>query len=216
MRSAPRTCLNCLRASCTALSVTVLRPSPFRIASAFSMRSEAMRRMPSGTVSFRFNSKAIALVPWSESVHIIKWYSVECRATSRINVIFTDAGTGFVSQDPMDRIVIIGCSAGGKSTIARELSQILGIDVIHLDKVLWKPGCRLSEPHEEPEALRELLDRPRWIMDGNYTASLAKRLSNADTVVFIDFSRWRCLARALKRLLQFRGRTRPDMGAKCP
>jgi len=116
----------------------------------------------------------------------------------------------------MDRIVIIGCSAGGKSTIARELSQILGIDVIHLDKVLWKPGCRLSHPEEEPEAVRELLARPRWIMDGNYTASLAMRLAEADTVVFIDFPRLRCLMRAIKRLFQFRGKTRPDMGANCP
>lgn len=116
----------------------------------------------------------------------------------------------------MDRIVIIGCSAGGKSTIARELSSVLGIEPIHLDKVLWKPGCRLAEPDEEPEAVRELLDRPRWIMDGNYTASLPMRLARADTVVFIDFSRFRCLGRAMKRLFQFKGRTRPDMGANCP
>src|SRR5258708_7719130 len=116
----------------------------------------------------------------------------------------------------MDRVVIIGCSAGGKSTLAPELSPILGIDVIHLDKVLWKPGCRLSEPEEEPKAVRELLDQPRWIMDGNYTASLPMRLAQADTVVFIDLSRFRCLLRAIKRLFQFGGRTRPDMGADCP
>lgn len=116
----------------------------------------------------------------------------------------------------MDRVVIIGCSAGGKSTIARELSEILGIELIHLDKVLWKPGCRLSDPQEEPLMVRELLDRPKWIMDGNYTASLAMRLQRADCVVFIDFSRWRCLLRAFKRLFQFRGQTRPDMGANCP
>jgi adenylate kinase family enzyme len=116
----------------------------------------------------------------------------------------------------MDRIVIMGCSAGGKSTIARELSQILGIEVIHLDKVIWKPGCQLSDPSEEPDMVRELLDRPQWIMDGNYTASLDMRLARADTVIMIDFSRFRCLVRALKRLFQFRGTTRPDMGANCP
>ena len=117
----------------------------------------------------------------------------------------------------MDRIAVIGCSAGGKSTVSRELREILGIEVIHLDKVLWKPGCRLSDPQrEEPQAVRELLGRTRWIMDGNYTASLGMRLAEADTIVFIDFSRWRCLLRALKRLFQFRGRTRPDMGEDCP
>jgi adenylate kinase family enzyme len=116
----------------------------------------------------------------------------------------------------MDRILIIGCSGGGKSTIARELSDILGIEVIHLDKVLWKSGCRLTHPQAEPDAVKSLLDQPQWIIDGNYTASLPMRLAEADTVVMIDFSRMRCLLRALRRLFQFRGTTRPDMGANCP
>ena len=116
----------------------------------------------------------------------------------------------------MERVLVVGCSAAGKSTVARELGKILDISVVHLDKLLWKPGCRLSDAHEEPEAVREVLDQPRWIMDGNYTVSLPMRLAAADTVVVVDFDRWRCLYRAMKRLLQFRGRTRPDMGAQCP
>jgi adenylate kinase family enzyme len=87
--------------------------------------------------------------------------------------------------------------------------------VIHLDKVLWQPGCRLTEPDQEPRVVAELLDHPRWVIDGNYTASLPMRLTEADTVVVVDFPRWRCIARAFKRLLQFRGRARPDMGGDC-
>lgn len=116
----------------------------------------------------------------------------------------------------MDRLLVIGCSAAGKSTVARDMGQILGLEVIHLDKLLWGPGCRLAEPHEECHAVRSLLDRPRWIIDGNYTASLPMRLAAADTVVVVDFSRVRCLAWAIKRLMQYRGRTRPDMGEGCP
>lgn len=116
----------------------------------------------------------------------------------------------------MERVLVIGCSAAGKSTVSRELGRLLGIEVVHLDKVLWKPGCNLVEPHEEPKLLREILDRPRWILDGNYTASLPMRLKVADTVVVVDFHRLRCLAGAMKRLMQHRGRTRPDMGAGCP
>ena len=116
----------------------------------------------------------------------------------------------------MDRVLIIGCSAAGKSTVARELGKTLRIEVIHLDKLLWKPGCNLTRETEEPQVVRELLGRPRWIMDGNYTASLPMRLAAADTVVFIDYPRPLCLMRAIKRLLTFAGRTRPDMGAACP
>lgn len=115
----------------------------------------------------------------------------------------------------MERILVIGCSGAGKSTVSRELGKILDIEVVHLDNLLWKSGCNLTEPSEEPEMLREILDRPRWIMDGNYTASLPMRLNAADTVVVVDFHRLRCLAGALKRLMRYRGRNRPDMGGGC-
>jgi len=115
----------------------------------------------------------------------------------------------------MDRVLVIGCSGAGKSTVSRELGQILGIEVFHLDKLLWKPGCNLTDPADEAAVLREVLDRPRWILDGNYAASLPMRLKAADTVIVVDFHRFRCLAGALKRLARFRGRNRPDMGGGC-
>lgn len=117
----------------------------------------------------------------------------------------------------MQRIQIIGCSAAGKSTVARELGEILRIEVIHLDKELWRPGCQLTPPHEEPAVVENLLkDRDRWIIDGNYTASLAQRLQAADLIVMVDFPRWLCLLRACKRIFTYFGRTRPDMGHGCP
>jgi len=116
----------------------------------------------------------------------------------------------------MERVLVIGCSGGGKSTVARRLGELLGVQVIHLDKVLWKPGCKLVEPHEEPGEIEDLLDRPQWVIDGNYTASLPMRLMRADTVVVVDFPRMVCLGRAVKRLWKHWGRTRPDMGANCP
>ena len=116
----------------------------------------------------------------------------------------------------MERILVIGCSAAGKSTVARELGRILDIPVIHLDTILWKPGCKLADEDEEMREVRRLLEADRWVLDGNYTASLPMRVAAADTIVVVDFPRHVCLSRALKRLLRFRGRTRPDMGAGCP
>jgi len=116
----------------------------------------------------------------------------------------------------MKRIQIIGCSAGGKSTVARELGAILGIEVIHLDREMWKPGCELTPPHQEADVIERLLQRDTWIIDGNYTASLAQRLQAADLIIMVDFPRWLCMLRAIKRLFTYFGRTRPDMGHGCP
>jgi adenylate kinase family enzyme len=115
----------------------------------------------------------------------------------------------------MRRILVIGSSGAGKSTIARDLGDIMGIEVHHFDKVMWKPGCRLSEPEDEPARQAPLLEQPEWIIDGNYTASLPERLKRADTVVLVDYPRELCLFRAARRLLRFFGRNRPDMGGGC-
>jgi adenylate kinase family enzyme len=115
----------------------------------------------------------------------------------------------------MKRVLVIGCSAAGKSTLARQLGEKLGVEVIHLDQHLWKPGCQLLPREQEHEIIRPMIDKPQWVMDGNYTESLPQRLGAADTVVLVDFPRLQCLARALKRLARFTGRTRPDMGGDC-
>jgi adenylate kinase family enzyme len=116
----------------------------------------------------------------------------------------------------MDRIQIIGCSAAGKSTVARELGSMLGIEVVHLDKEMWKPGCQLTPPHEEPAVVEKILKKKRWIIDGNYTATLAQRLEKAELIVMVDYPRWLCMLRAMKRIWTYFGRTRPDMGKGCP
>lgn len=54
------------------------------------------------------------------------------------------------------------------------------------------------------------------MLDGNYGGTLDRRLEPADTVIFLDLSRWICLRRAVKRRLRFHGRSRPDMAAGCP
>ena len=52
-------------------------------------------------------------------------------------------------------------------------------------------------------------------MDGNYPASLDKRLEFADAVVFIDLNRLLCIWRCVKRFLIYRGENRPELAPGC-
>jgi adenylate kinase family enzyme len=118
----------------------------------------------------------------------------------------------------MRRILVMGPSGSGKSTLAVELGALLGIPVIHLDALHWRPGW-VEAPHEELRAaLLPSLQLPEWVIDGNYGGSgtLEARLAACDTVVYLDFPRRVCLYRVLRRWLRFRGRQRPDMGDDCP
>ncbi|BDM81230.1 P-loop NTPase family protein [Acaryochloris marina] len=116
----------------------------------------------------------------------------------------------------MKKVAIIGSSGAGKSTLARQLGHAFGLKVIHLDQVYWQPGWLDPDPQTWRQQINALVAEPNWIMDGNYSGTFDLILPPADTIIFLDFSRWRCLGRVLKRLWQYRGQTRPDMAPDCP
>ena len=116
----------------------------------------------------------------------------------------------------MERVIIIGCGGAGKSTLAQKMGQKTGLPVVHLDKLFWKPGWVESTPEEIDGKIRQELDKPQWIMDGNFTRTLPLRVARADTVIYLDFSRMACLLGVLKRVLTTYGKVRPDMGEGCP
>jgi hypothetical protein len=101
----------------------------------------------------------------------------------------------------MQRVVVLGRGGAGKSTVARRLSELVGLPVIELDKHFWQPGLAPLSREKWVEVQRKLASRSRWIMDGDlgpYDA-LPVLLSKADTVLLLDFPLWLCLWRALRR-----------------
>lgn len=116
----------------------------------------------------------------------------------------------------MDKIVIFGFSGGGKSTLARKMGEMLDIEPTHMDRLHWLPGWVENTRENKTKALKEILKKDRWIIDGNYRGTLWKeRLELADTAIFIDINRFTCLYHAWKRSRIYKGKTRPDMGEGC-
>jgi adenylate kinase family enzyme len=116
----------------------------------------------------------------------------------------------------MQRVLVLGCSGTGKSSLARRLGRATGLPVIHLDQHFWRPGWVEPEAAEWQAQAGALAAQPRWIIEGNYAATLPQRLAVADTVIFLDLPTWRCLARVLWRTLLGWGRVRVDMAPGCP
>ena len=115
----------------------------------------------------------------------------------------------------MERILIIGCGGAGKSTLARQLGEKLDLPVVHLDSIFWLPGWVEMEREAFDDRVRQELEKPKWIIDGNYNRTMPQRMAKCDTVIYLDFSRFACLYGIFKRLLTNIGKTRPDMGAGC-
>ncbi len=115
----------------------------------------------------------------------------------------------------------MGPGAAGKSVLAVRLGEILGLPVIELDKLFWRPGLTAMPRDQWAAIQRELAADESWIMDGDLGPYdvVDVRLRAADTVVFLDFSPARCAWRAVRRsreradfwrwLLTYRRRSRP-------
>ena len=116
----------------------------------------------------------------------------------------------------MQRVLIIGSGGSGKSTLSKRLGKLLGLPVIHLDALYWRPGWIEPDKAQWAETVRTVLAQSAWIIDGNYSGTLAERVEACDTVVFLDLPRMVCLWRVLKRLAKHRGKTRADMSDDCP
>ena len=116
----------------------------------------------------------------------------------------------------MERIMIIGCSGSGKSRLARELKERLGLPLIHLDQLWHKDGWKHITREEFDSRLAMALNMDRWIIDGNYSRTIPQRLSQCDTIIYLDFERWECLLGVFQRILLYRGKVRPDMADGCP
>lgn len=116
----------------------------------------------------------------------------------------------------MRRVLVIGSGGAGKSTFSRRLGRLLGLEVIHLDVAYWLPGWVEPPKDEWARKVGELCSRDSWVMDGNYSGTLDKRLAACDTVVFLDLPRAVCVWRVLKRRVMYRRARRPDVAEGCP
>lgn len=115
----------------------------------------------------------------------------------------------------MKRILIIGGCGAGKPTFSLKLGSLLNLPVIHLDKEFWNPGWVETEESKWREKVKALVSGPKWIIEGNYHATLDIRIPPCDTIIYLDFPTGLCLYRVLKRSYIFKKGQRVDMAKGC-
>lgn len=114
-------------------------------------------------------------------------------------------------QCEVKRIMIIGNSGSGKSTLAIKLAKSTGIPLYHLDQLFWLPGWKRRSKNEWKEILESLVQKDSWIIDGNHNSTLEIRFQKADTIIFLDVPKWKCLLNVVKRKIVYFRKQRPDI-----
>ena len=100
----------------------------------------------------------------------------------------------------MKKVIVIGCPGSGKTTFAEKLKDKTGLPLYYLDAIWHKPD-KTHIPHEEFDTrLGEILSEDVWIIDGNYSRTIERRIAACDTVFLFDLPVEVCLAGAMSRV----------------
>lgn len=116
----------------------------------------------------------------------------------------------------MEKILIIGNAGSGKTTFAKKLAEKKGLPLVHLDTLYWTGNWEHAEREIFDALLEKELEKPSWIIDGNFNRTLPRRLQCCDTVFYFDLPTVTCLWGITKRIIKSYGKTREDMGGNCP
>lgn len=102
------------------------------------------------------------------------------------------------------RIVLIGSTGSGKTTLAKALAGRLALPFIELDALHWDPGWS-PLTQTDPEMFIRRVDAataaPAWVSDGNYKIVRHLVWARATHLVWLDYDRSVIMARVIRRTL---------------
>jgi adenylate kinase family enzyme len=117
----------------------------------------------------------------------------------------------------MRRVIVIGCQGSGKTRLALNLGQKLGLPVVHLDVLYWLPGWKASDKASFRARVADAVASEGWVVDGSFSGlAFDLTLARADTLVVIERPRWLCQWRIACRSAFARDGMRPDLPKGCP
>lgn len=106
----------------------------------------------------------------------------------------------FPTLFPYRRVIMIGTTSSGKSTLSRQLADLLDLDLVELDALHWAPHW-----HEVPDDIflqrvRTALASEKWVVAGSYHIARDLIWPHAEVAIWLDYSLWRILGQLTRRI----------------
>jgi adenylate kinase family enzyme len=103
------------------------------------------------------------------------------------------------------RVVVIGTSGSGKSTMAARIGGHFGLPVIELDAINWLPDWTALSKVDLPEFLHRVDTATvgeSWVVAGNYTMARHIVWVRATHLVWLDYPKHTIMCRVIIRSLR--------------
>ena len=87
------------------------------------------------------------------------------------------------------RILIVGDSGMGKSTMAEKLSKRINIHFYSTDDFYWKTKfTEINDKQKSIDDLGKIYDKNEWIVEGGTRHLTQRGIEDADTIYFLKFN----------------------------
>lgn len=104
----------------------------------------------------------------------------------------------------MRRVLVVGTSGAGKTTLAGRISARLGIEHVEIDALYHGPAW--TPRPEFLDDVRAFAAREGWVTEWQYAAARPLLLKRATLVVWLDLPLWLRLTRVVRRTVRRRWR----------
>ncbi|MCC7101757.1 MAG: AAA family ATPase [Fimbriimonadaceae bacterium] len=101
----------------------------------------------------------------------------------------------------LSRILIYGVTGSGKTTLAAQLSEKLGLPFHSVDELCWGPNWQIKPDEEQRELFTRLCAQDAWVLDSAYGKWLDVAEARATVIIALDYARWVSFNRLVKRTL---------------
>lgn len=95
-----------------------------------------------------------------------------------------------MSSFPFKRIVVVGTTSSGKSTLAKKLAEQFGMDFIELDALHWEPNWTEAPLNVFRVRVESAVCAERWVIAGNYHTVRDIIWPRVEAIIWLDYPLW--------------------------
>ena len=92
-----------------------------------------------------------------------------------------------MSSFPYKRVVVVGVTSSGKSTLAGKLAKCFGLDCIELDALYWGPNWQATPLEVFRARVEKATQSEKWVVAGNYHVARDLIWPKAEAVIWLDY-----------------------------